>query len=161
MPGRDFCALPHKKSKCPRRFWETDPEMLHTCSICPFRGFYQCFFFQAEDGIRDRSPSRGLGDVYKRQVSPYREPLQAYSILSPLFPSGSNVHAVFERDPAILCTCWMCPCRALYEWIGFIYLFIFDHLLGFCIFGGIWVLRDPTFPATRKKSFLKGSAGAH
>ena len=24
-------------------------------------------FFQAEDGIRDRSPSRGLGDVYKRQ----------------------------------------------------------------------------------------------
>ena len=22
---------------------------------------------QAEDGIRDRSPSRGLGDVYKRQ----------------------------------------------------------------------------------------------
>ena len=27
------------------------------------------FFFQAEDGIRDRSPSRGLGDVYKRQFS--------------------------------------------------------------------------------------------
>ena len=27
------------------------------------------FFFQAEDGIRDRSPSRGLGDVYKRQSS--------------------------------------------------------------------------------------------
>ena len=25
-------------------------------------------FFQAEDGIRDRSPSRGLGDVYKRQT---------------------------------------------------------------------------------------------
>ena len=23
---------------------------------------------QAEDGIRDRSPSRGLGDVYKRQI---------------------------------------------------------------------------------------------
>ena len=27
------------------------------------------FFFQAEDGIRDRSPSRGVGDVYKRQCS--------------------------------------------------------------------------------------------
>ena len=26
-------------------------------------------FFQAEDGIRDRSPSRGLGDVYKRQAA--------------------------------------------------------------------------------------------
>ena len=26
------------------------------------------FFFQAEDGIRDQPRSRGLGDVYKRQV---------------------------------------------------------------------------------------------
>ena len=33
--------------------------------------FYFFFFFQAEDGIRDRSPSRGLGDVYKRQVLLY------------------------------------------------------------------------------------------
>eukprot|EP00831_Metopus_contortus_P073502 TRINITY_DN67051_c0_g1_i1.p1 TRINITY_DN67051_c0_g1~~TRINITY_DN67051_c0_g1_i1.p1 ORF type:complete len:127 (-),score=45.79 TRINITY_DN67051_c0_g1_i1:188-568(-) len=31
------------------------------------RGFF--FFFQAEDGIRDVERSRGLGDVYKRQVS--------------------------------------------------------------------------------------------
>eukprot|EP00825_Cyclidium_porcatum_P051988 TRINITY_DN9721_c0_g1_i2.p4 TRINITY_DN9721_c0_g1~~TRINITY_DN9721_c0_g1_i2.p4 ORF type:complete len:102 (-),score=26.89 TRINITY_DN9721_c0_g1_i2:159-464(-) len=34
--------------------------------------FHQCgcfFFFQAEDGIRDHAQSRGLGDVYKRQVS--------------------------------------------------------------------------------------------
>ena len=28
-----------------------------------------CCFFQAEDGIRDLVRSRGLGDVYKRQVS--------------------------------------------------------------------------------------------
>ena len=29
----------------------------------------RCFlFFQAEDGIRDLVRSRGLGDVYKRQV---------------------------------------------------------------------------------------------
>src|SRR5678810_1107481 len=27
-----------------------------------------CFFFQAEDGIRDFCLSRGLGDVYKRQA---------------------------------------------------------------------------------------------
>ena len=27
------------------------------------------FFFQAEDGIRDAQESRGLGDVYKRQVN--------------------------------------------------------------------------------------------
>ena len=28
------------------------------------------FFFQAEDGIRDLVRSRGLGDVYKRQLIP-------------------------------------------------------------------------------------------
>ena len=33
-----------------------------------FSFFFFFFFFQAEDGIRDRSPSRGLGDVYKRQL---------------------------------------------------------------------------------------------
>ena len=34
-------------------------------------GSFLCvFFFQAEDGIRDLVRSRGLGDVYKRQVSP-------------------------------------------------------------------------------------------
>ena len=32
------------------------------CCVCCF------FFFQAEDGIRDLVRSRGLGDVYKRQV---------------------------------------------------------------------------------------------
>ena len=29
---------------------------------------FSSFFFQAEDGIRDLVRSRGLGDVYKRQV---------------------------------------------------------------------------------------------
>ena len=29
------------------------------------------FFFQAEDGIRDLVRSRGLGDVYKRQIEKY------------------------------------------------------------------------------------------
>ena len=33
---------------------------------CLFVFFF--FFFQAEDGIRDLVRSRGLGDVYKRQV---------------------------------------------------------------------------------------------
>src|SRR5678816_966950 len=35
---------------------------------------YLFFFFQAEDGIRDAQESRGLGDVYKRQV------FQSYAI---------------------------------------------------------------------------------
>ena len=30
--------------------------------------FFYIFFFQAEDGIRDLVRSRGLGDVYKRQL---------------------------------------------------------------------------------------------
>ena len=36
------------------------------CSIVFF--FLFIFFFQAEDGIRDLVRSRGLGDVYKRQL---------------------------------------------------------------------------------------------
>ena len=36
--------------------------------ICLRLGVLCCFFFQAEDGIRDLVRSRGLGDVYKRQV---------------------------------------------------------------------------------------------
>ena len=31
--------------------------------------FFFFFFFQAEDGIRDAQESRGLGDVYKRQMT--------------------------------------------------------------------------------------------
>ena len=37
------------------------------CYLCLF------VFFQAEDGIRDLVRSRGLGDVYKRQVDRMRE----------------------------------------------------------------------------------------
>ena len=32
------------------------------------------FFFQAEDGIRDLVRSRGLGDVYKRQLPLFMRP---------------------------------------------------------------------------------------
>ena len=35
----------------------------NTKGVCLF------FFFQAEDGIRDSVASRGLGDVYKRQIN--------------------------------------------------------------------------------------------
>src|SRR5665811_2454310 len=34
---------------------------------------FDFFFFQAEDGIRDLVRSRGLGDVYKRQVEDFTE----------------------------------------------------------------------------------------
>ena len=35
---------------------------------CSVLVFWICFFFQAEDGIRFAQESRGLGDVYKRQL---------------------------------------------------------------------------------------------
>ena len=38
------------------------------CVQCPVSLTYLNFFFQAEDGIRDPLWSRGLGDVYKRQL---------------------------------------------------------------------------------------------
>ena len=41
------------------------------------------FFFQAEDGIRDLVRSRGLGDVYKRQV-----PVQAVEPGAPVAVRG-------------------------------------------------------------------------
>ena len=44
-------------------------------------GMCRCegYGFQAEDGIRDRSPSRGLGDVYKRQTSDYPKDKVSFS----------------------------------------------------------------------------------
>ena len=39
-------------------------------------GRFCCFFFQAEDGIRDLVRSRGLGDVYKRQVQKLLSPAE-------------------------------------------------------------------------------------
>ena len=38
------------------------------CLSFVFFFFVLFFFFQAEDGIRDLVRSRGLGDVYKRQI---------------------------------------------------------------------------------------------
>ena len=41
------------------------------------------FFFQAEDGIRDVERSRGLGDVYKRQLTVFAlfEPASGFRII--------------------------------------------------------------------------------
>ena len=36
--------------------------------VCLYYEVCGIFFFQAEDGIRDLVRSRGLGDVYKRQL---------------------------------------------------------------------------------------------
>ena len=50
-------ALTAHKFKCPRHFWEIDPEFLHTCLICPCRAF-DVFFFSLElwDQSRPKYP---------------------------------------------------------------------------------------------------------
>ena len=57
------------------------------------------FFFQAEDGIRDLVRSRGLGDVYKRQLS-----------IPENFPMVEYLEHLFEFTS--LESCGKCfPCR--------------------------------------------------
>ena len=41
---------------------------VHTSVCFLFFSLFCFFFFQSEDGIRDLVRSRGLGDVYKRQL---------------------------------------------------------------------------------------------
>ena len=48
------------------------------------------FFFQAEDGIRDLVRSRGLGDVYKRQVHSTIEPSYILDCLLPTISLATN-----------------------------------------------------------------------
>ena len=57
--------------------------------------FIVFFFFQAEDGIRDAQESRGLGDVYKRQI--YVEP-QFSRKLADRIAKAANV-SVATLDP--------------------------------------------------------------
>eukprot|EP00658_Telonema_sp_P-2_P079650 TRINITY_DN7759_c0_g1_i2.p1 TRINITY_DN7759_c0_g1~~TRINITY_DN7759_c0_g1_i2.p1 ORF type:complete len:154 (-),score=30.83 TRINITY_DN7759_c0_g1_i2:6-467(-) len=56
------------------------------------------FFFQAEDGIRDAQESRGLGDVYKRQIL-YRHPSTSRTLSLNLLNMSMRtpiVHAYLE-----------------------------------------------------------------
>ena len=68
------------------------------------------FFFQAEDGIRDLVRSRGLGDVYKRQVvgsvihKPSRNALEIFrqSLMSPLGEQFRTSTFILESSYLIL-----------------------------------------------------------
>ena len=48
------------------------------------------FFFQAEDGIRDLVRSRGLGDVYKRQMVAFSPLVSAFFLSSVVFSRKST-----------------------------------------------------------------------
>ena len=63
-------------------------------------GFF--FFFQAEDGIRDLVRSRGLGDVYKRQLPHFA--VIAYHVAGEHKEPARVVHfTVFALAPAHGC----------------------------------------------------------
>ena len=52
--------------------------VVYVCDVVHYRLMCaSCFFFQAEDGIRDLVRSRGLGDVYKRQHRRQRQEVRA------------------------------------------------------------------------------------
>ena len=56
-------------------------------------------FLQAEDGIRVAQESRGLGDVYKRQVVEY-EPLPAIVALEDALKADAQlIHEDLEQNP--------------------------------------------------------------
>ena len=54
------------------------------------------FFFQAEDGIRDLVRSRGLGDVYKRQIDYYLHQLPDVTVSN----ARKRLHLVAPQDGA-------------------------------------------------------------
>ncbi len=65
-----------------------------------------CFFFQAEDGIRDLVRSRGLGDVYKRQTKTgltelhlfYKGPVSLAAGIGAVFDNWVPVHLYEFKD---------------------------------------------------------------
>ena len=56
-----------------------------------------CFFFQAEDGIRDLVRSRGLGDVYKRQLYARLDPLSETALAAEPAPGKWSVAQVITH----------------------------------------------------------------
>ena len=60
-----------------------------------------CFFFQAEDGIRDLVRSRGLGDVYKRQQLCTHFTL-GYGFVAQKFFEAQNVGVIVKSNALAL-----------------------------------------------------------
>ena len=54
------------------------------------------FFFQAEDGIRDRLRSRGLGEVYKRQYLRPRRLMIKFSAKCLIIFVSANIYATLS-----------------------------------------------------------------
>ena len=65
-----------------------------------------CFFFQAEDGIRDLVRSRGLGDVYKRQLLEgiFHEWMQVSHLLFAVLPVQVGIDGLTLNGTCLLYT---------------------------------------------------------
>ena len=63
---------------------------------------YSVFFFQAEDGIRDLVRSRGLGDVYKRQMHSGWGRLDAYAAVASQTNAGTLTGQVTANNLPLL-----------------------------------------------------------
>ena len=59
------------------------------------------FFFQAEDGIRDLVRSRGLGDVYKRQLEKLTEVVDGKPRFISQPPLIVPINELFSSDQAL------------------------------------------------------------
>ena len=59
--------------------------------IWKLRRILDVLCFQAEDGIRDLVRSRGLGDVYKRQVTPRSSPVVAAGSIRGFDPGRRDI----------------------------------------------------------------------
>ena len=59
------------------------------------------FFFQAEDGIRDLVRSRGLGDVYKRQIEHLDRVNSPYVVKADGLAAGKGVIITNDKKEAL------------------------------------------------------------
>ena len=64
-----------------------------------------CFFFQAEDGIRDLVRSRGLGDVYKRQIIDISD-LKLYKKDGTLVKDFGDFYKEYKEEFKADASCW-------------------------------------------------------
>ena len=70
-----------------------------SCRECLCAG--RCFCFQAEDGIRDLVRSRGLGDVYKRQLQHLRDMGAEFAKQFPKIAARLRMDGIEVGDPYI------------------------------------------------------------
>ena len=77
---------------------------VYTAVLCTFVILWisRYFFFQAVDGIRDAHESRGLGDVYKRQIRSSFQ-LLPYPIPIAFRKAGMQFFAVIHVGPFQAC----------------------------------------------------------